>query len=650
MFDRENSLPNHDPDKFRRCIIHIGTEKTGTTSIQQFLANSRESLKTEGVIYPASAGPQGESQWEFVAYAHSEPWIKDFGKRFEIKSADDQADFKNKFHRRLENEFKSIARKDLLIISSEHFHSCLESIDEIERLKGFLEPWCSEIRILVYLRRQDRVAVSYYSTKLKGGNPNPVLFPKAAPGELPYYFDYLELYNRWSAVFGKTKIDIRLFESTELIGGDLLLDFCSSVGIEPRGAARVPRLNQSLNRDGLDFALALNRKVIGVAEEGVIKLHGELIGFIAREYSGYGAVASRREAVEFLEKFAVANEQLRSLAMPQRAEPLFDSDFSSYPEELEQVEPKNLSALLEAIKARQRSKADFDEIGYRKAYPDVDRAIAAGRLSSAWQHYQLHGRQEGRRPNGFADLQPLKIAETVAGKGTQVRLTDDSGQFESETFLFCTSYIENNNILKNRYKKWYDHYRRLTAYPIFIIDDNSPFSLEDANWMNFDASKCDESLANFHAFKTHLGRVNMHNFPGWFRSFVYSVEIARKFRFKRIIHIESDLFILKRGLFEDLKNINSGWNVFWSAKYNMPETALQVICEDQFDSVINTYGNYQEMNKDAQAIEKILPFTNIIKNYSGDRYGENRNLVEDFMDYYAQFPVNMKIATSVLLG
>jgi hypothetical protein len=82
----------------------------------------------------------------------------------------------------------------------------------------------------------------------------------------------------------------------------------------------------------------------------------------------------------------------------------------------------------------------------------------------------------------------------------------------------------------------------------------------------------------------------------------------------------------------------------------MPETALQVICEDQFDSVINTYRNYQKMNKDVQAIEKILPFTNIIKNYSGDRYGENGNSVEDFMDYYAQFPVNMKIATSVLPG
>ena len=641
MLDRENSLPNPDPDKFRRCVIHIGTEKTGTTSIQKFLSSSRKSLQAEGVIYPASAGLHGGSQWEFVACAHSKPWMMDLGKRFEIKSADDQADFKNKFHEQLENEFRSVTRKDLLIISSEHFHSRLQSNDEIEEHKVFLEPWCSEIRILAYLRRQDRVAVSYYSTKLKGGDPNPVLFPKTAPGKLPYYFDYLELYNRWSAVFGQEKIDIRLFESTELIGGDLLHDFCSSVGIEPRGASRVPRLNQSLNREGLELALALNRQATNTAEENALKLHAELIDFIAREYSGYGAVASRREAVEFLEKFAVGNELVRSLAMPHRAEPLFDSDFSSYPEELEQVEPKNLSALMEAIKSWQRPRADFDEIGYRKAYPDVDRAIAAGRLSSAWQHYQLHGRQEGRRPNEFADLQPLKMAETV--DDAPVHLTDGAGKLDSETFLFCTSYIGNNKSLKNRYKKWYKHYRRMTSYPIFIIDDKSPFSLENAAWMNFDASKVDHSLANFHTFNTHLGRINIHNFPGWFRSFVHSVEIARKFNFKRIIHVESDLIILKSKMFEELCEINSGWNVIWSAKYNMPETAVQVICEDQFDSVLDIYEDYKKMNKDAQAIETILPFTNIIKTYTGDRYGGDNIAVEDYMDYYAQFPVNMEI-------
>ena len=38
------------------CILHIGTEKTGTTSIQKFLATNRTLLKANGVLYPLSPG------------------------------------------------------------------------------------------------------------------------------------------------------------------------------------------------------------------------------------------------------------------------------------------------------------------------------------------------------------------------------------------------------------------------------------------------------------------------------------------------------------------------------------------------------------------------------------------------------------------
>ena len=84
MVDANNNLSNHDSVKFRRCVIHIGTEKTGTSSIQKFLADSRESLRADGVVYPKCAGLRGGSQWEFVAYAHSRPWAMDFGKRLRI--------------------------------------------------------------------------------------------------------------------------------------------------------------------------------------------------------------------------------------------------------------------------------------------------------------------------------------------------------------------------------------------------------------------------------------------------------------------------------------------------------------------------------------------------------------------------------------
>jgi hypothetical protein len=42
---------------------------------------------------------------------------------------------------------------------------------------------------------------------------------------------------------------------------------------------------------------------------------------------------AREDAEDFFDAFAESNEQLRQLAFPQRGEPLFDDDFSDYPEE-----------------------------------------------------------------------------------------------------------------------------------------------------------------------------------------------------------------------------------------------------------------------------------------------------------------------------
>ncbi len=40
----------------RRCVLHIGLEKTGTTTIQNRLASNRERLLERGILYPRSAG------------------------------------------------------------------------------------------------------------------------------------------------------------------------------------------------------------------------------------------------------------------------------------------------------------------------------------------------------------------------------------------------------------------------------------------------------------------------------------------------------------------------------------------------------------------------------------------------------------------
>ena len=46
---------DRDPNsnkRFDRIILHIGTEKTGTKAIQQFLQNNRERMIAQNILYP----------------------------------------------------------------------------------------------------------------------------------------------------------------------------------------------------------------------------------------------------------------------------------------------------------------------------------------------------------------------------------------------------------------------------------------------------------------------------------------------------------------------------------------------------------------------------------------------------------------------
>ncbi len=38
---------------FSHCILHIGTDKTGTTTLQNFLAANRSALRQMGYVFPS---------------------------------------------------------------------------------------------------------------------------------------------------------------------------------------------------------------------------------------------------------------------------------------------------------------------------------------------------------------------------------------------------------------------------------------------------------------------------------------------------------------------------------------------------------------------------------------------------------------------
>jgi hypothetical protein len=83
----------------KRAILHIGTEKTGTTSIQKFLYENRIKLGASGMLFPASAG--FISNQNLVVYGKQAPESDLAPPSLDVNDATELAAWKEKFAQEL---------------------------------------------------------------------------------------------------------------------------------------------------------------------------------------------------------------------------------------------------------------------------------------------------------------------------------------------------------------------------------------------------------------------------------------------------------------------------------------------------------------------------------------------------------------------
>ncbi len=208
------------------------------------------------------------------------------------------------------------------------------------------------------------------------------------------------------------------------------------------------------------------------------------------------------------------------------------------------------------------------------------------------------------------------------------------------TLLFCTSFCSDEAAWRSRQRRWLDHHLALPLEheAVFVIDDASPFVPADPDVRVLDAlppTLPGEPRAFFYRFATHEGRIRLTGHRGWWRSFLFSLEIARAYGFERIVHVESDAFLLSRRIVDRINATTDGWTAYWCPQYGIPEPALQVIAHDQFDAMAVVAARGLDALTVALA-ELTIPFTRIERGYAGNRYGESRGRIPGYADYACQ--------------
>ena len=151
-----------------KLILHIGTEKTGTTSIQSFLKLNKEQLNKQNIFIPSSLFqlPSGNQRW-ITTFALEE----DTEDEFYNSIGSNVRERKNLIRTKLNIFRKEVSenQKRTCIISSEHLSSRCEDIKTISRSKALLDKLFDDIFVLIYIRRPIDGATSSLSTALRAG-------------------------------------------------------------------------------------------------------------------------------------------------------------------------------------------------------------------------------------------------------------------------------------------------------------------------------------------------------------------------------------------------------------------------------------------------------------------------------------------------
>ncbi|MBA4057076.1 MAG: hypothetical protein C0490_20355, partial [Marivirga sp.] len=202
----------------------------------------------------------------------------------------------------------------------------------------------------------------------------------------------------------------------------------------------------------------------------------------------------------------------------------------------------------------------------------------------------------------------------------------------------------------------------LNVEMLFVINDGNEelkyLADSSINLIAADDDLPDELTTRINAFyfKERLGRSAVLNYPGWWRSFTFASHIARKYKFDKAVHIESDFYITGKKILEYVRNLQKGWVSLFSECYNFPETAIQIICGEQLVKFAQVERVLTTLKYDVgdRAAEDILPFTEVNRDFLGDRFGElhvlkhwskSRRSFEEF-DYFGQLPSGIRLLSS----
>lgn len=232
-----------------RLVLHIGGEKTGTTALQDFLSRNSQAIhENEGILYPV-AGPLCFNSAHFPVLTAFLP-----AGSLEFVPPD-----KNLTPDRLQQELLAISetfKPRTLILSAEHFTSRMKQPAVSAFLAMLRSMKCfDDISAVFFVRAQDELAISSFSTALKFGRRD--WFATQHIGAKNPYFNHFAAAEMWASELGDKAILVRPYARGAT---NVPVEFMSLLGISDISAYDMPRqMNESLSLEQARILHAVNQ-------------------------------------------------------------------------------------------------------------------------------------------------------------------------------------------------------------------------------------------------------------------------------------------------------------------------------------------------------------------------------------------------------
>lgn len=300
------------------AYIHVGLEKTGTTTLQEFAYHNRALLKQDNIYYPDSPGIKNHT--DLPAYAYDKN-LNDLAIRKNIVNANERIYFRDAFKNRFTKEIEPIQKEGMnLLVSSEHLSSRVGDENEVRILLSLFTDLGYRPRIIIYLRRQDQLLLSTYSTWVKCGATEPL--------NLDAYkrkrYDYLGQLKLWENTVGQENIIVGLFDKARLLNGDLIEDFCDKIGINHK-QYELPAVdyNQSLGPHQLEFMRSFNEDFPELIDGEKNPIRGDIVSAMESFTDGQKAIMPDTMLKTIEAHFKNDNEQIQKRYFPEMKTSLF---------------------------------------------------------------------------------------------------------------------------------------------------------------------------------------------------------------------------------------------------------------------------------------------------------------------------------------